>query len=62
MVFEEIIENIKGTPSYEMDELYKWQSANCENETQIDEDPHQDLKVLEEAAEEEVAEDEDTQD
>ena len=58
MVFEEIIENIKGTPSYEMDELYKWQSANCENETQIDED----LKVLEEAAEEEVAEDEDTQD
>ena len=33
MVFEEIIENIKSTPSYEMDELYKWQSANCENET-----------------------------
>ena len=30
MVYEEIIENIKTGPSYQMDELYYYQSEKCE--------------------------------
>jgi len=32
MVFEETIENIKNTPSHQMDELYYYQSTNNEKQ------------------------------
>ena len=55
MVFEETIENIKSTPSYEMDELYKYQSQECENN--MDQEIDQEMNNQDDQGADEIVED-----